>query len=323
MKVINSRLLLMLTAAVLLACGGQERTATDTMASDQSLQSRGDGARLARRSAEMDMAASRPPAFVEAARMKEGAAMGRGGGAPEAQELPQIPTGMIIRNGAVTVRVDSLEVAIDAVRNLARSLGGYVGDITTQMGEYQIRSATLQLKVPATRFDSAMTGMPAFGKVEHSSSTAQDVGEEFVDVTARVANAKRLEDRLVRLLATRTGKLEDVLMVERELARVRQEIERYEGRLRYLRTHVATSTIVATVHEKAPLIVAAPGPNVFTRAFVNMWRNFVRFLTTGIELMGVLVPVAALFGLVWFALRRWVWRRPDAPPSVPPEPSRA
>jgi hypothetical protein len=322
MKVINSRSLLWLTAVVLVACGVQGRSATDTVASAE-IHLRDDGARVARQSVDMDMAASRPPAFV-AARVKEGAVSGRGGGAPESQELPQIPvSGMIIRNGAVTVRVDSLEVAIDAVRNLARSLGGYVGDISTQMGEYQIRSATLQLKIPATRFDSAMTGMPVFGKVEHSSSTAEDVGEEFVDVTARIANARRLEDRLVRLLATRTGKLEDVLMVERELARVRQEIERYEGRLRYLRTHVATSTIVATVHEKAPLIVAAPGPNVFMRAFVNMWRNFVRFLTTGIELMGVLVPVAALFGLVWFALRRWLWRRPDAPPSVPPEPSRA
>jgi len=238
MKVLTPRALTVAAIAFLLiACDMQSRPAEEVS------QSRPAVGNQAGKGVAMDMVASRPPtAFVAAARRTEAVVTG----APEAQEMPQIPTGMIIRNGAVTVRVDSLEVAIDAVRNLARSLGGYVGDISTQMGEYQIRSATLQLKVPATRFDSAMTGMPAFGKVEHSSSTAEDVGEEFVDVTARVANARRLEDRLVRLLATRTGKLEDVLMVERELARVRQEIERYEGRLRYLRTHVATSTIVAT-----------------------------------------------------------------------------
>jgi len=48
---------------------------------------------------------------------------------------------------------------------------------------------------------------------------AEDVGEEFTDVTARMGNARRLEARLIDLLATRTASLKDVLDVERELAR--------------------------------------------------------------------------------------------------------
>ena len=221
--------------------------------------------------------------------------------------LPQMPAnGMIIRNGAVIVQVDSLERAIDAVRALATSVGGFLGNVSMQTGERQVRSATMELKVPAARFDNVMTGMPVFGKVEHSSATAEDVGEEFVDISARVANAKRLESRLVSLLATRTGKLEDVLAVERELARVRQEIERYEGRIRYLNTRVATSTIVATLHEKAPLIAAEPGHNIFTEAFVQAWRNFVRFLAGGIEALGVLAPLGALGWVAWVVWKRWL-----------------
>jgi hypothetical protein len=234
-----------------------------------------------------------PPAYAEAS--------------SQSAQLPQVPaTGMIIRNGAVTVQVDSLERAIDAVRALATSLGGYLGNVAMQTGERQVRSATMELKVPAARFDSVMTGMPTFGKVEHSSAIAEDVGEEFVDISARVANAKRLESRLVNLLATRTGKLEDVLAVERELARVRQEIERYEGRIRFLNSRVATSTIVATLHEKAPLIVAEPGQNIFVDAFVNAWRNFVRFLAGGIEALGVLAPLGALAWVGWVVWKRWL-----------------
>jgi hypothetical protein len=222
-------------------------------------------------------------------------------------QLPQMPaTGMIIRNGAVTVQVDSLERAIDAVRALATSAGGFLGNVSMQTGEHQVRSATMELKVPAARFDNVMTGMPTFGKVEHSSATAEDVGEEFVDISARVANAKRLESRLVSLLATRTGKLEDVLAVERELARVRQEIERYEGRIRYLNTRVATSTIVATLHEKAPLIAAQPGRNIFTEAFIRAWRNFVHFLAGGIEALGVLAPIGVLAWVGWIVWKRWL-----------------
>jgi hypothetical protein len=212
---------------------------------------------------------------------------------------------MIIRNGEVSVQVDSLEQAIAAVRNLAASLGGYVGNVSTNTGRREIRSASLEMKIPATRFDEALSGMTPLGKVEHSSATAQDVGEEFVDVTARMENARRLERRLVELLATRTGKLDEVLAVERELARVREEIERYEGRIRYLSAHVATSTIVATVHEKAPIVSSQPGTNPLRQAVVNMWRNFVLFLAWSIQAMGILIPVGAIAFGVFAARRRW------------------
>ncbi|MGQ0766659.1 MAG: DUF4349 domain-containing protein [Gemmatimonadota bacterium] len=212
--------------------------------------------------------------------------------------------GMIIRNGSVSIEVDSLEVAMAAVRALAGRLGGYVGNVQVLSGEYQVRSATLELRIPANRFEEALSGMAPLGKVENSSTTAEDVGEEFVDVSARVANARRLEERLVALLATRTGRLEDVLAVERELARIREEIERYEGRIRFLRSRVATSTISVTVHEAAPL-VSTPGSNVIGDAFRDMWRNFVGFIASLIASLGVLVPVG-LIGLALFAaVRRW------------------
>ncbi|MEO7999494.1 MAG: DUF4349 domain-containing protein, partial [Gemmatimonadaceae bacterium] len=148
---------------------------------------------------------------------------------------------MVIRNGTATIEVDSLELAIDAVQKLAVSMGGYVGNTTQTTGSNMVRSAEIELKIPSARYDATVGNLRPIGKIESQTSTAEDVGEEFFDVTARQANAHRLEERLIALLATRTGKLDDVLAVERELARVREEIERYEGRLRYLKSHVSTS----------------------------------------------------------------------------------
>ncbi len=243
---------------------------------------------------------------------KETAARVRTSSTANMAQAPGRPTqaqtavaGMIIRNGDVSVQVDSLEIAIERVRQLAASLGGNVGNVSINTGERQVRSATLEMKIPSVKFDDAMGGMAPLGKVERSTATAEDVGEEFVDISARVANAKRLEARLVTLLATRTGKLEDVLAVERELARVREEIERYEGRIRYLATRVATSTIVALVHEKPPLVATQPGTNILGSAFVNMWRNFVALVALGIESLGVLIPVALLAWLGFWGWKRW------------------
>src|ERR1043166_760924 len=160
---------------------------------------------------------------------------------------------MVIRTGQAEIKVDSLEPAISLEEALARRVGGFIANSSIQSGEGQRRQATLQIKVPAARYEQAMSGLSGIGKLISATTDAQDVGEEYVDVTARMSNARRLEERLVTLLAPRTGKLTDVLAVERELARVREEIERFEGRLRYLRSNVAVSTLIVTLAEPGPV----------------------------------------------------------------------
>ncbi len=222
---------------------------------------------------------------------------------------------MLIRTGNAVIEVDSLEIAISEVRLLAQRMGGSIANTSMQTGQGQIRSATLEVKIPAARFDEAVGGLTPLGKVEAVNEHSEDVGEEFVDITARMTNAKRLEERLITLLATRTGKLEDVLAVERELARVREEIERYEGRIRYLRTRAAISTLSVTVHEPRPLVGNNPGRSILGEAFRNAWRNFVRFIAGLIEAMGVLIPLAAIGVIGWLLWRRFA---PTMPPKRPP-----
>ena len=235
------------------------------------------------------------------------------------QGTESIAPAMIIRTGNATLEVQQLDPAVARVRVLAQQMGGFVANSSMQGGRDQVRSATLELKIPAQRFDAAITGLDPVGKVEAVNVSAEDVGEEFVDVSARVANAKRLEDRLVRLLATQTGRLQDVLSVERELARIREEIERYEGRIRYLQTRVAVSTLVVNLHEPFPIIAGAPGQNPIVDAFRQAWRNFVGFVAWAIAASGILVPLLLLLVLAWLAWHRWgprIERRPR-PPAEP------
>ncbi|MEO7964499.1 MAG: DUF4349 domain-containing protein [Gemmatimonadaceae bacterium] len=211
----------------------------------------------------------------------------------------------IIRTGNASVQVDSLEIAIAALQRIATSLGGWVGNSSLAAGTAEIRSASIELKIPAARYDDALRGLQPIGKVETVASNAEDVGEEFVDLTARVTNAHRLEERLIALLASRTGKLQDALAVEHELARVREEIERQDGRLRYLKARAAISTLVVTVHEPFPVLGNRPGDSPIGDAFREAWRNFVAFTATAIASLGILIPVGVIASLAWLLLRRW------------------
>ncbi len=216
----------------------------------------------------------------------------------------QIIPSMVIRNGQASVEVEKLDPAIVKLRQLATQLGGYVANSSMMGGRDQVPSAMLELKIPAQRFDQAISGLSTLGKVESVNATAEDVGEEFVDITARVSNARRLEERLIDLLANRTGRLQDVLSVERELARVREEIERYEGRLRYLKTRVAISTLTVTLHEPLPILGQSPGQNPIAEAIRRAWRNFVGFIAAGIASLGVLIPLAVLAFAGWIVYKR-------------------
>ncbi len=231
-----------------------------------------------------------------------------GSDVPNAAADPTAMPSMIIRTGQASLEVDSLELAMGRVQLLARSVGGFVANSQMQAGAQQQRAATLEIRVPSARFDDLMHGLAPIGKVEYVNISAQDVGEEFTDITARVANARRLEQRLIELLATRTGKLSDVLEIERELARVRESIERMEGRLRYLKAHVATSSLTVTVHEPAPVVGETGSGGVIGEAFRDAWRNFVNFVAGLIASLGVVIPGTALL-LAGLLGVRWIWRR--------------
>ena len=209
---------------------------------------------------------------------------------------------MIVRSGGASIEVSSIDSAVPRVRALATSIGGFIANSSVEAGHDQVKTATLEVKAPAAEFDRLISGLRPLGKVEAVNVSAEDVGEEYVDVEARVANDHRLEARLIDLLATRTGRLSDVLDVEQQLARVREEIERYEGRLRYLRTHAELSTLTITVHEPEPILDHV-GTNPLATAARQAWRNFIALLAFAIASLGILLPVAAVGGAVWWFLR--------------------
>jgi hypothetical protein len=212
---------------------------------------------------------------------------------------------MIIRTGSARVRVDSLERAVAAVRALAVEVGGFVANAEILSGHAENRRASLQIRIPAPAFDRLVGGLAPVGRVESVNVTAQDVGEEYTDVTARLENARRLEERLQGILQARTGTLADVLAVERELARIRGEAERLEGRLRYLRARTSVSEFTVHLFEPGPLVGDRPGANPLVLAVQRSVRNFVGVIVFLIEAAGVAIPVGLLVLGGWWILRRF------------------
>ncbi len=200
---------------------------------------------------------------------------------------------MLVRHGQASIEVRRVDDAVLRIRQAAQQLGGFVANTALRNGRDEQPSASLELRVPTAQFDELISGLKAFGKVESVNANAEDVGEEYVDLGARAANARRVEARLVEMLASRTGKLSDVLTVEQELARVRQEIERHDARLRWLERRASLSSFNVTLHEPLALVDRTTnGP--IAEAFAEAWRRLLGVIAWFIAALGVLVPVGVV-----------------------------
>jgi hypothetical protein len=140
---------------------------------------------------------------------------------------------LLIYSGQFSVAVGNIEDAQEAARAMAEGLGGYF---------QSLKADTITLRVPAKRWEEAVAGVRKIGRVLDRAIDAADVTEEVVDLQLRLRNAQKLMKRFEELLE-KAETVEAALKVEKELARVRVEVERLEGRLNFLADRIAFSTL--------------------------------------------------------------------------------
>lgn len=136
--------------------------------------------------------------------------------------------------------------------------------------------------------------------MENKNINTQDVTEEFIDVQARLKTKKELEIRYRELLKL-AKTVNEMISIEREMGEVRSDIESMEGRLNYLKNHVAFSTVKVSYYET--IATDFGFSSKFIQSFKNGWNNLILFLIGIINVWPFLI-LASVFTMV--ALR---WRK--------------
>jgi hypothetical protein len=229
---------------------------------------------------------------------------------PETQEPAPAPVQRkLISNGTVTLDVDSVEAALSAVRASAESFSGYISTQSESRDTVSGPRASLTCRVPAGKLDSMLERLKALGRLRDVTISADDITEQYFDMEVRIRNAKRLEARLVDLLGRPANNLADLLNVERELARVRGELDQLEGKQRFWDKQVAFSTLTINIQGPRPALAADEGGVVSTlkHAVTAAGENFVLFVAGVIAAIGWLVPLGLTFAVGFWLLRR-LWR---------------
>jgi hypothetical protein len=226
---------------------------------------------------------------------------------------PDLTGGLLIaRTATVHLLVADVDQARAAVERQVASHQGYVSRMEVTGERPAARTLVTTVKVPTDQIDATLAVVRSLGRVQDESRGSEDVTAQSVDLDARLANARRTEQRLVAVLQQRTGKVSDVLEVEREIARVRGEIEQMEGARKRLTTRIDFATIDLRFEEErhAGLTVSPPSvPGELRNAAVDGIRSAVEF-TIGLMLLVLRVAPTVALGTAALAWPlRALWRR--------------
>jgi hypothetical protein len=215
----------------------------------------------------------------------------------------------VIRNGSIDLTVQNTRDTIKSIQDMVTAADG----IISYSYVYEIREgvygASLTIRVPQERFDAMMTQLEPLGKAANIQTGQDDVTMQYVDLESRLNNQKAQEARLVEILEM-ANNVEEVLEVERELYRVRGEIESMTAQFRYLSDQVNYSTIEVSIKEEInPTQSISPGPfDKFGERLLQSFIGGVNFVFRAISAVVValvaLLPVIVLLGIIGYLI--WI-----------------
>ena len=203
------------------------------------------------------------------------------------------------------------------ISQLIEKHGGHAADMSIDRNQGRARSGQWRARIPVKNYRTFLEDLKELGVPEHFRETTEDVTAQYVDLDARIRNKKQLEGRILELLGRTVGKVSDLIEVERELGRVRGEIERMESMFRSLKSRIRMTTVTINAREERGY--EPPQAPSFTSRITKSWSNSIYGIGEGaknllIGLVGVipwlvlLVPAAWLLRLLW---RRWRRGRSD------------
>lgn len=236
--------------------------------------------------------------------------------AEQTQTAPVAVERKIIRNADLELEANAPEEAQQKISQIAETKGGFVVETQASDVKANVRdTVAMAIRVPAAKFDEALSEIRATAsRVIVENVKGEDVTEEFIDIEARLKTQKALEAQFLEIMK-RSNSVADALNVQTEIARVRGEIEKIEGRKRFLESQASLSTI--KIKLRSPNAFSANSAGFFYQlkeAFGDGFDAALSFILFLVKLLIALLPfllfiVTPLYFVIRYFVRKSRKRR--------------
>ena len=221
------------------------------------------------------------------------------------------PESRIQINGNLSLEVQNVSTALEETRVLVIQYGGNI--TSSDSGDSFNRYANISALIPKESFYELIEALKNIAtKVTNENINSNDVTEEFVDTEAKLNVMKQTENRFIALLSE-TANVEEIMSVERELMRLRGEIDSLEGRMKYLSKTTDNSILNIYMTEEVP--ITGSGWRFFdsldnsVRAMVSFSKHIANFLIGLIVFSPILIGIGLIVFLAYRYGKRYIHRR--------------
>lgn len=221
----------------------------------------------------------------------------------------------IIRNADLTIESETPDEAQRSITTIAERTGGFVVESQSTSSDPAMNRrdiVNMSVRVPAQKFSDVLDEIRRSGtRVLTETVRGDDVTEEFIDVEARLRAKKALEAQFLEIMKRSTN-VNEALSVQREISEVRSEIERIEGRKRFLENQSSLSTIKIRIQTSTSTSIAASSSGFIprlTQAFMTGVDVALSFILGLMTVIIALLPFVIFVVLPIYLLLRYLWRR--------------
>jgi len=210
----------------------------------------------------------------------------------------------IIKSASARYKVKDVKIATAQIKAIALKYNAYVSDLRYENNLYQ-KENRFTLKVPQQNFDAVMDSISSVVEfVEYENITTKDVTEEYIDLQSRLATKLEVKKRYEEVLRKNARTVEDILNTEERLRVLQEEIEAAQGRLKYLTSKVAYSTIQIDLYET---VEYTEEPTSYKKTFGDKSKNALSFGWNMIEtvvLFFIYIWPLWIFGIILIVVLR-------------------
>jgi hypothetical protein len=212
----------------------------------------------------------------------------------------------IIKNGDLDLKVSSVDDASQKISVIAKSNGGEVASSSFYQTSNNLKSGNIVVKIPMANFEKTFAELKKVATLVISESTSgQDVTEQYADLQAQLKN-KQAEERQFQNVMGQAQKISDILEVTQQLSRVRGEIERLQGRIKFMDSQTDMSSIFISLTEDANITFSDSWRpwQVVKETFNALVKDVQKFVNFLIVLIIQVIPVLALYLLIFYIIYR-------------------
>lgn len=225
----------------------------------------------------------------------------------------------VIQTASLSVQVPVVSEALDDLRTLVTSSGGYVEYLNQSQSERWGESAELIVRVPAERLEDFVERSKEVGEVSNLTLGQTDVTLTVQDLDARISAAQLSIERLEALIE-QAGTLQELLQAETQLTDRQSQLERYTSQRQYYAEQVDLATVTLNVSEQQR--AASVDTGGFLDGLQDGWNALVASLGAALTALGFLLPWLGIAVILWIViavlLRRRRAKRAAAPASHTP-----